>query len=181
MVKRRYASANIALVLLLALACAVNAQIETGSKAPDFSLPTLDGKMFTLSDCFKEEPSVVVLNIWATWCPRCKVEIPYLIDLQDKYKDNKDVRIAGVAIDQEKGKIADFAKKQGINYIVALDCGAEKTGSSYRVITIPTMYIIDKKGVVRYIHSSFPVRNADEQKKEVAKIENEIKTLLDEK
>ncbi|MHB9037441.1 MAG: TlpA family protein disulfide reductase [Armatimonadota bacterium] len=179
--KNRHISASIALALVLLLACAANAQLSAGTKAPDFSLPTLDGKTFTLADCFKDQPSVVLLDIWATWCPPCRAEIPYLIDLQTKYKDKAGILITGVAIDQEKGKIVDFAKSQGINYTIALDYGAEKIGSSYKIRTIPTTYVIDKKGVVRYIHSGFPVRGTDDQKVEIAKIESEIKTLLDEK
>ncbi|MCE5322857.1 TlpA family protein disulfide reductase [bacterium] len=178
---RRYLHMVIALVLISLAACAANAQISTGTKAPDFTLPTLDGGKFTLSDCFKEQPSVVVLDIWATWCPPCKAEIPYLVDLQNKYQSNKSVTIVGVAFDQDKTKVADFARSQSINYTVVLDYGGNKIGSSYKVGGIPMTCLIDKKGIIRYVHNGFPIRDENEQKKEIAKMEGEIKTLLDEK
>lgn len=161
-------------------ATAAYAQLSAGTKAPDFTLPTLSGETFTLSKCFGDNPSVVVLDIWATWCPPCRAEIPYLIDLQTKYQEKKNVQIVGVSIDQDKNKVADFAKSQAINYTVVLDSGGSKVGSSYKVLGIPTTYIIDKKGVIRYVHGGFP-REQSEQKKEIAKVESEIKTLLDEK
>lgn len=167
--------------VIASVSVVANAQISAGTKAPDFTLPTLDGKTFTLSDCFKDQPSVVVMDIWATWCPPCRAEIPYLIDLQNKYQSNKEINIVGVSVDQEKSKVADFAKSQGINYTIALDSGGSKVGSSYKVNGIPTTLIIDKKGVIRYVHSGFPIRDEGEQKKEIARIEGEIKTLLDEK
>ncbi|MEN6356992.1 MAG: TlpA disulfide reductase family protein [Armatimonadota bacterium] len=181
MTNRRYLYAVIALIWTSLAACAANAQISTGIQAPDFTLPTLDGRTFTLSDCFKDQPSVVVMNIWATWSPLCKAEIPYLIDLQSKYQSNNNVTILGVALDQEKSKVDDLAKSLSINYTIALDYGGSKTGSSYKIGDLPMTCIIDKKGIIRYVHVSFPMRDESDQKKEIAKIEGEIKTLLDEK
>jgi peroxiredoxin len=166
--------------MVASLGVVTGAQISTGTNAPDFTLPTLDGRTFTLSDCFKDKSSIVVMDIWATWCPPCRAEIPYLIDLQKKYQSNKAVNIIGVSVDQEKNKVADFARSYSINYTIALDYGASKTGSSYKINGIPTTLLIDKKGVIRYVHSGFPIRDESEQKKEIAKIEGEIKTLLDE-
>ncbi|MCE5198983.1 MAG: TlpA disulfide reductase family protein [Armatimonadota bacterium] len=162
------------------LAVATFANLSPKAKAPNFTLPTLEGKSLTLSDHTKGSPRAVVLDIWATWCPPCRAEIPYLVDLYNGYKD-KGLVMIGVAIDQEKADVKEFAKQQKISYTLALDPGAETIGSKYKVTGIPATYVIDKKGVVRYVHSGFPTRSKDEQQKEAKQIENEVKTLLAEK
>ncbi len=176
MTRRRIYTSFIALAAAAIFATMAFANLSTGVKAPIFSLPTLDGKTFILADNFKNAGKVVVLDIWATWCPPCRAEIPQLIDLQKKLK-GKDVTFAGVALDDEKGAVADFAKSQGINYTIALDPSGNKLGRSYKIEGIPATYIIDKKGVIRYTHSGFP-KDKDEAKKEAADIEREIRTLL---
>ncbi len=160
------------LILLVALvSSAVIANLRAGTKAPNFTVPTLDGKSFTLKDCFKKPGKVVLLDIWATWCPPCRMEIPHLIKLQKKYA-NKGVVIVGVAIDADKGDVKSFAKKQKINYTVCHDPNAKTVGKSYQVQGIPATYIIDKKGVIRSVHSGFGGA-AD-----AAKMDKEIASLL---
>ncbi|MGC8862584.1 MAG: peroxiredoxin family protein [Armatimonadota bacterium] len=168
-----------AAVAVLAAASLVCADLSTGKKAPDFSLPTIDGKTFKLSSCFAGRGKVVLLDIWATRCPPCRAEIPFLIGLRKKFNE-KDVVIAGVSIDAEKSTVVDFAKKQGINYIVAHDPRAAKIGDLYQVRGIPATYVIDRKGIIRYAHLGFP-GNINAGKEEAAKLEREIRTLLAEK
>lgn len=174
--KRSLAITITVLTIITLLASMAYANLSKGTKAPDFTLPTLDDNKITLSSNFKAPGKVVVLDIWATWCPPCKAEIPYLIKLHKDYA-NKGVKIIGVAIDEKKDTVASFAKEQKINYTIALDPKAEKIGKSYGVTGIPVTYIIDKKGIIRYVHSGFP-RDAKEAKKEAAKIESEVKSLL---
>ncbi len=175
MLTRRIKVLAIALTLAIAATVAY-ADLSAGTKAPSFTLPTIDGKTFTLSNCFKSPPKVVVLDIWATWCPPCRAEIPHLIALQNKFK-NQNVTIVGVALDAEKSTVVDFAKQQKINYTIAFDPNADKIGKLYQVRGIPATYVIDKTGVIRYTHSGFP-RNADEAKQAAADLEKEIRTLL---
>ena len=173
---RRITIITIALVVVVIFASAVYANLSPGAKAPNFTLPTIDGKSFTLQDSFKNTPSVVVLDIWATWCPPCRGEIPHLINLQKELK-GKHVTIVGVAIDDEKSAVQSFVKEQGVNYTIALDPRGNKLGKSYGIGGIPATYIIDKKGVVRYVHSGFP-RDPQEQKHEAAAIKSEINKLM---
>lgn len=173
---------NIALVAIVAALVAVIvvpalANLAAGTKAPDFTLPTAAGKTFKMSDSFKAPGKVVVLDIWATWCPPCRAEIPYLIDLQNKFK-NKNVLIVGVALDQGKTTVTDFIAKQKINYTILLDPNGNKLATPYKIEGIPATYIIDKTGVIRYVHSGFPTGDKAAQKEEAAAIEREVNTLL---
>jgi len=179
MVKRRFRLPLIAVVVAAVVASIVYADLAAGTKAPNFSLPTIDGKTFTLSSCFVKPGKVVLLDIWATWCPPCRAEIPFLIGLQKKFK-GKDVVIVGVSVDEKKSDVVDFVKKQGINYTIAHDSRGQKIGQPYQVRGIPATYVIDKKGIIRYPHSGFP-RDPAAGKEEASRLEREINALLAQK
>ncbi len=176
MFTRRTLIAAVALVSAVAIVSIALADLKPGNKAPNFSLPTIDGKTFRLADKFKQPGNVVLLDIWATWCPPCRAEIPHLVALQKKFRGKK-VVFVGVAIDNEKSVVAEFAKSNGINYTVVHDPNGSKLRNLYSIQGVPATYIIDKKGVIRYAHSGFPGDTA-EAKKEAATFEREINTLL---
>jgi peroxiredoxin len=162
----------VALVVVAALvSSAVIANLSAGTKAPNFTLPKLDGKSFTLRDCFKKPGKVVLLDIWATWCGPCRAEIPYIINLQKKYA-KKPVAIVGVSIDDKKETVKSFVKKMKINYTICHDPNAETVGKPYDVRSIPATYIIDKKGVIRFPHRGFGGPD------DAANMDREIASLL---
>jgi peroxiredoxin len=112
--------------------------------APDFELPTLDGRKVKLSD-FRGQ--AVLLNFWATWCSPCKIEMPWFVDVQKQYgKDG--LVVLGVAMDDtESAKIAEFAHEMGVNYPVLL--GTDKVSDDYGdVRSLPTTFYIDRNGMI---------------------------------
>jgi thiol-disulfide isomerase/thioredoxin len=116
-----------------------------GSVAPVFELKSIpDGKSTPLAS-FRGK--AVLLNFWATWCGPCKIEMPWLVDLQKKYGP-QGLQIVGVAMDDTSDKeIADFAHKMGVNYVVLK--GTEKVGDLYGgVDRLPLTYYIDRSGKV---------------------------------
>ncbi|MDH7600625.1 MAG: TlpA disulfide reductase family protein [Armatimonadota bacterium] len=180
MLRRKRVLLLVAVAAAAALTSAVVAELSPGTKAPDFTLPTLDGGKFTLSTCFSKAPKkVVLLDIWATWCPPCRSEIPFLIKLRDKFKKNE-VVVVGVSIDRGKEEVVKFVKEQKINYTVAHDPNAKTVGEPYKVSAIPATYIIDKKGVIRHADVGFP-RDEQQGKQKAAEMERQIKALLKEK
>ncbi|HET7873654.1 MAG TPA: TlpA disulfide reductase family protein [Terriglobales bacterium] len=117
---------------------------KKGDPAPDFTLKTLDGKDLKLSSLHGK---AVMINFWATWCEPCKIETPWLVELQKKYGD-KGLQILGVAVDDAGEKaIADFAHKMQMNYPVLL--GTEKVADLYGGVEgLPTNFILDRSGKV---------------------------------
>jgi peroxiredoxin len=118
------------------------------SKAPDFTLKTIDGKPLRLSNY---KGKAVILNFWATWCPPCRAEIPDMIELQKKYS-GKNFSFIGIAVGDELDKVQRFVKNSGINYPVAM--GNESVTDAYGQFIeggmrgIPTTFIINTKGEI---------------------------------
>ncbi len=115
-----------------------------GALAPDFTLSSLDGSTVHLSDY---RGKAVLLNFWATWCPPCKIEMPWFVELQKQY-GSAGLQILGVAMDDASPEeIARFAKEMGINYPVLL--GKETVGDAYGGVEfLPYSLYIDRNGKV---------------------------------
>ncbi len=115
-----------------------------GQAAPDFELKDLAGKQVRLSDY---RGKVVLLNFWATWCPPCKEEIPWFVDLQQRY-GAQGLQVIGVAMDDSGEKaIASFAHELGVNYPVLL--GKESVGSAYGgVQLLPQTFYVGRDGKI---------------------------------
>lgn len=116
-----------------------------GSMAPAFELKSIpDGKQVSLASL---RGKAVLLNFWATWCGPCKIEMPWLVDLQKKYGP-QGLQIVGVAMDDADDKeIGDFAHKMGVNYVVLK--GSEKVGDLYGgVDRLPLTYYVDRSGKI---------------------------------
>lgn len=148
-----------ALIILLALPSFSMAGLMNQS-APGFTLTNIDGRAVSLSD-FKGK--VVFIDFWASWCPPCKVEFPELIKLMERY-NGADVALLAVNVDQKRSHSEDFLRKfPGIpqNIQVLLDADA-KVIKTYNASAMPTSFILDKNGVIRYIH--FGYRETDRKK-----------------
>ncbi len=122
----------------------VPAAQRSSALAPDFTLPTVDGKQLKLSDY---KGKVVILDFWATWCPPCRKGIPDLIELKKKY-GSKGLEVIGISLDTEtKGQVAGFVKTNGMNYPVVY--GNQTVTQLYGGIeAIPTTFVIDKQGKI---------------------------------
>jgi peroxiredoxin len=122
-----------------------NVGIEIGDIAPDFELKTLDGKTVKLSD-YKGQK--VMLNFWATWCPPCKAEMPAMQKFHEEM--GNDVKILAVNIDPQLN-VQGFVDEMGTTFSIPLDENDE-VNSLYQVISIPTTFFIDTKGVIKQKH-----------------------------
>ena len=140
-------------VVRLPSARAAKANKEATSSSVDFRVKDLDDREISLSQ-FKGE--VVLVNFWATWCGPCNIEIPWLIDLQNKYRA-RGFTVLGVAMDEEgSSAVAPFvqAKRfkvggaaQSMNYPIVLgnDATADKFGG---LAGFPTSVLISEDGRV---------------------------------
>jgi cytochrome c biogenesis protein CcmG, thiol:disulfide interchange protein DsbE len=141
---------------------------EVGQPASPFSLPAMNGtgKVAVVPG------KVTLVDFWATWCGPCQKSFPKYQELYVKYKSSG-LEIAAVSVDndEDKGKIAAFAKTYEAKFPVGWDEG-HKIADCYKPPNMPSAYVVDKKGIIRFVHNGY---KGDEEAK---KLEEEIKGLL---
>ena len=117
---------------------------KIGERAPDFKLPVLGGNSVKLSDY---RGQVVFLNIWASWCPPCREEMPSLEALYNRLKDRQ-FKMLSVCIDQRGAEVVGpFMAQLGLTLPVLLDPEGN-TYKLYGLTGVPETFILDKNGVV---------------------------------
>ncbi|MHB1134633.1 MAG: TlpA family protein disulfide reductase [Chloroflexota bacterium] len=145
---RRLAALLLATLVLLGgcLPGAQPAPPKVGESAPDIAFATLDGRALKLSE-FRGQ--VVLLNFWATTCPPCRAEMP---DLEAVYKEVKDRGGIVIGIDQRESPdtVQRFVDELKMTFPVTIDSTGAIFGR-YGVQFIPTSFVVDKQGVVRFM------------------------------
>ena len=115
-----------------------------GKTSYNFSLVDTSGKTVSMKD-FKGK--VVFIDVWATWCGPCKEQFPHLKEIEEEYKDNKDIVFMGISIDKLKDqpKWLRFIRKEKLQGIQLLD-DAKAFREKYGIYSIPRFLLIDKQG-----------------------------------
>jgi cytochrome c biogenesis protein CcmG/thiol:disulfide interchange protein DsbE len=138
-----------------------------GAAGPDFTQKTVkDGKAVSFHAL---RGKVTIVDFWATWCGPCKQSFPKLQDLSAKYKASG-LEIVGISEDDEPQGIPTFADSLGAKFSLAWDEG-KSIASKWKPKSMPTTFVVDKQGVVRFVH--FGYHDGEE-----LEIEKEIKGLL---
>jgi len=141
----------IALPLMLALAMGnAHAAVKPQQAAPDFTLKRAEGGNLRLAE---QRGQVVLINFWASWCGPCRVEMPHLNKLHDRYKAGG-FMVLGVNIDDDPRHGAATAARWGLRFPVLLD--AEKTVTrTYDLGAMPSTVLVDRDGRIRYLHRGY--------------------------
>ena len=158
-----------ALSLALLTGCAETGPSLVGNPAPDFTVQKVIGSGEVSLKALQGR--VVLLDFWGTFCEPCKKSFPKLQDLYARYKPQ--LVILGISEDDEKDDIPGFVDTFKARFLIAWDNG-KAVAPKYPIDTMPSSFLIDKKGVVRYAHLGY---HAGEE----VEIEEEIKQLLAEK
>jgi cytochrome c biogenesis protein CcmG, thiol:disulfide interchange protein DsbE len=127
--------------------------VEVGTLAPDFAATDLQGQPLRFSDLRGE---VVLLNIWATWCPPCREEMPSMQRLHERLGP-RGLRVVAVSIDAQTGAldmlgrpggdVAAFAHDMGLTFDIWLDPpGAIQR--IYRTTGVPESFVVDRDGMI---------------------------------
>ena len=118
--------------------------IQPGLEMPNFTFPDINGREVSLSD---HRGKVVLVNVWATWCPPCRQEMPSMQSLYEKFK-GENFEILAVSIDSEgRAAVAPFMRKMNLTFPSLLDPG-ETIRSLYGITGVPESFIIDKQGIL---------------------------------
>ena len=148
---------------LLITGCAAGSESPTatvGKAAPDFTLQNLDGQSISLS-ALKGKP--VLVNFWATRCPPCVSEMPYIQEIYDEWS-GKGLILLAINIGESSSEIEQFLQKHNLSLPVLLDTRAV-VAQRYSIQYIPTTFFIDKDGIIQEkIIGAFPNKEAIENR-----------------
>jgi peroxiredoxin len=133
--------------------------------APDFTLRTAAGGNLRLQE---QRGQVVMVNFWASWCAPCRVEMPHLNKLHDKYRASGLV-LLGVNVDEDADKAVGAASKWGVKFPVLLDA-EKKVSRLYDLSSMPSTVLIDRDGKVRYLHRGYREGYEDTYEKQVREL-----------
>jgi peroxiredoxin len=130
---------------------------QAGFAAPDFTLKTPNGEEYTLSEL---KGSAVLVNLWATWCPPCRAEMPAIEKMYQEYKEQGLVVLAvDMTYQDDPTAVAPFIKEYGLTFPALLDeTGA--VGVAYQLRSLPSSYFINRAGVIQEVVIGGPMSEA---------------------
>ena len=159
-----------AAALALATALLVGTEASAagvGQQAPDFTAPALDGAKPISLGAYRGK--VVYLDFWASWCPPCLVSLPQLEELRKQFPSDQ-FQILAVNVDQDPAKARKFLARTQVGYPSATDPKG-RLPESFGIETMPTSFLIDRRGVIRHVHHGF-------RKGDVAPLRERIQKLV---
>jgi thiol-disulfide isomerase/thioredoxin len=160
---------KIILRLACVLACTVTAfaEVKVGQPFPDLTGYGLEGTLPNRTG------QVVLVDFWATWCTPCKASFPAYSELQRELAGRGFVLLA-VSVDKTRPPCDEFLQRLAPAFPTVRD-GTQKLVAEVRVPAMPTSYLIDRKGILRSVHTGFHGAET------VRRLREEIICLLEEK
>jgi len=139
---------------------------QVGAPAPAIHVQSLAGKALALDD-FRGK--VVLLDVWASWCGPCKQELPMLDDMAKRLRGDG-VEVLAVSVDQERANLVKFLRaRPRWSLTVAHDPKGE-IADRLSPDKMPTSYVIDREGVIRYVNSGFVPSDAREIERRLVEV-----------
>jgi peroxiredoxin len=148
MMKIRKLTTGLALIVFAASSLAASGL--PGQPAPDFALKSSTGKNLRLSEY---RGDVVMINFWATWCGPCRQEMPLLDQLYARYH-RVGFHLLAVNIDDDSRRAMDMVQELGVSFPVLFD-ERKDVSKLYDVDAMPVTILIDREGVVRFVHQGY--------------------------
>jgi peroxiredoxin len=140
--------------------------IEEGTRAPQFRVDGFDGDAVSLSSL---RGKVVIVDFWASWCEPCGDAMPALDRMYRRYKDHGLV-VVGVSVDERAQNARGFLRQHRVSFPVVHDAD-HSVAERYGPPTMPSSYVIDRRGVIRHVHAGFRAGDA-------RRLEAQIRELL---
>jgi thiol-disulfide isomerase/thioredoxin len=124
---------------------------QVGAPAPDIRVESMSGKALGLADY---RGKVVLLDVWASWCGPCKQELPMLDDMAKRLRDD-DVVVLAVSVDQERANVTKFLRARPRWALTIAHDPKGEVADRFAPEKMPTSYVIDRAGIIRYVNSGF--------------------------
>lgn len=128
-----------------------------GFLAPDFSLQTPEGETVSLSEL---RGQAVLVNLWATWCPPCRAEMPAIQKLYDEYKDQGFMVLAvNMTYQDNPQSVLPFTRENNLTFPILL----EETGEmarKYELRSLPSSFFVNRDGIIQEVVIGGPLSEA---------------------
>ena len=149
-IKQKLAGLGIVLASMLFASSAFASSVKLSEPAPDFTLKSLEGSNLRLEEY---RGQVVLINFWASWCGPCRQEMPVLDRLHQRYEDTG-FAVLGVNVEGEERPARELVEKTNVTFPVVIDDG-QKVSELYDLKAMPSTVVVDRDGVVRYVHRGY--------------------------
>jgi len=120
--------------------------VQASFPAPELTLTDLEGVTHSLADY---RGQVLLVNLWATWCPPCKAEMPTLQAYHNKYSDDGFLVIA-INDGDPTPDVVQFVKDYNLTFPIWLDPTYIATEDAFKTLNLPSSFVIDRNGIVRW-------------------------------
>ncbi len=128
-----------------------------GFLAPDFRLQTIEGESLRLADL---RGQAILLNLWATWCPPCRAEMPAIQKMYEEYKEQGLIVLAvNMTVQDDPSAIQPFVRQYGLTFPILLDSEGV-AARQYELRSLPSSFFIDRQGIIREIVIGGPMSEA---------------------
>jgi len=155
--------ATLALALLFSLPASA---LDAGARAPEIGLTDMNGNAIRIAAL---RGKVVIVDFWASWCAPCREEMPVLERLHQRYAE-RGLVIVGVSQDRAPSNIREFLASNPVSFPIVHDADHD-VAQRFGPPRMPSSYVIDRAGTVRYVHAGFRASDA-------ALLEREVRELL---
>jgi peroxiredoxin len=138
------------LPFVVALIASQAGAVGLKEEAPDFTLKSLDGANLRLEEY---RGQVVLINFWASWCGPCRQEMPLLDRLHHRYEDTG-FAVLGINVEGQVAPAQEIVDSTSVTFPIVIDDG-QKVSEMYNLEAMPSTFVVDRDGVVRYIHRGY--------------------------
>lgn len=168
-IQRMFRSATTLLIsAIFAFALSQSFAASVGDMVPNFKADSLDGNKTI--DINELKGKVVFVDFWASWCTPCLKSLPEFEKLQTSFADRDDVVVLAINLDEDPKSATKFLEKINVSYEILADSSGE-IPAAFGVSAMPSSYIIDKSGIIQYVHKGYKSGDVD-------KIKSKIEQLL---
>ncbi len=134
-----------------------NTAPQAGFSAPDFTLKTPQGETYTLSEL---RGHAILVNLWATWCPPCRAEMPAIEKIYQEFKEQGLIVLAiNMTYQDDPFAVVPFINEYGLTFPILLDETGD-VASAYQLRSLPSSYFINRAGIIQDVVIGGPMSEA---------------------